>query len=84
MRLQHRRRESVPEVRRPRPASPIAETPDLTDLEDKARYHRDRAALYRARMHGSKPTSLERLEELERASAAADERLRTARRVGHG
>jgi hypothetical protein len=39
--------------------------------------------LYRAKMHGSKPTSVERLEELERASAAADERLRTARRVGH-
>ena len=58
-------------------------TPDLTDLENQARYHRDRAALYRAKMHGSKPTSVERLHELERASAAADERLRTARRVGH-
>ena len=58
--------------------------PDLTDLENQARYHRDRAALlYRAKMHGSKPTSVERLHELERASAAADERLRTARRVGH-
>jgi hypothetical protein len=58
-------------------------TPDLTDLENQARYRRDRAALYRAKMHGSKPTSVERLHELERASAAADERLRTARRVGH-
>ena len=37
-------------------------TPDLTDLENQARYHRDRAALYRAKMHGSKPTSVERLE----------------------
>jgi hypothetical protein len=55
--------------------------PDLADLEAKARYHRDRAALYRARMHGSKPTSVGRLEELERASAAAEERLRTARRA---
>jgi hypothetical protein len=56
-------------------------TPDLTDLENQARYHRDRAALYRARMHGNRPTSIERLEELERASRAADERLRTARRL---
>jgi hypothetical protein len=55
--------------------------PDLTELENNARYHRDRVALYRARMHGSHPTSVGRLEELERASAAADERLRTARRL---
>ena len=61
----------------------VMDTPDLTDLENQARYHRDRAALYRAKMHGSKPTSVERLHELERASAAADERLRTARRIGH-
>jgi hypothetical protein len=59
----------------------VKPTPDLTDLEDQARYHRDRAALYRARTHGSKPTSAARLEELERASTAADERLRTARRL---
>ena len=80
MRSIHRRKESATEVRRPRSAAPVAEAPDLTDLEDKARYHRDRAALYRARMHGSRPTSVGRLEELERASAIADERLRTARR----
>jgi hypothetical protein len=61
----------------------VMDPSDLTDLENQARYHRDRAALYRAKMHGSKPTSVERLHELERASAAADERLRTARRVGH-
>ena len=79
MRFLHQRKESATEVRRPRPAAPVAEGPDLTDLEDKARYHRDRAALYRARMHGSKPTSVGRLEELERAAAMADERLRTAR-----
>jgi hypothetical protein len=57
---------------------------DLTDLEDQARYHRDRAALYRARMQSSRPTSVGRLEELERAAALADERLRTARRTGRG
>jgi hypothetical protein len=67
--------------RRPPPAAPVAVAPDLTELEDNARYHRDRVALYRARMHGSHATSVGRLEELERASAAADERLRTARRV---
>jgi hypothetical protein len=73
----------VPEARRPPPAAPVAAAPDFSDLEDQARYHRDRAALYRARMHGSQPTSVARLEELERAAAAADERLRTARRLGH-
>jgi len=55
---------------------------DLSELEAQARYHRDRLALYRARMHGAHPTSVGRLEELERASAAADERLRTVRRLG--
>ena len=88
MRFLRRRRKSTaappaPDVRRPLPAAPVVVAPDLRDLEDKARYHRDRAALYRARMHGSQPTSVERIEELERLSAAADERLRTARRVGH-
>jgi hypothetical protein len=56
-------------------------TRELTDLENQARYHRDRLALYRARMHGAHPTSVGRLEELERAAAAADDRLRTARRL---
>lgn len=59
------------------------ERPDLSDLEAKARYHRDRLALYRARMHGSQPTSAGRLAELERAATAAEDRLRTARRTGH-
>jgi hypothetical protein len=88
MRFPRRRRESTPApvpIARPAPpAAPAASEPDLTDLEDQARYHRDRAALYRARMHGPRPTSVARLEELERASATAEERLRTARRLGHG
>jgi len=79
--------------RRKTPPAPPVETPaaprspkpppapDFTDLEDQARYHRDRLALYRARMHSSRATSLSRLEELEHASNAADERLRTARRL---
>ena len=54
---------------------------DLADLEAQARYHRDRLALYRARVQGPHPTSSTRLAELERTAAAADDRLRTARRV---
>jgi hypothetical protein len=50
-------------------------------LEAEARYHRERLALYRARVYNSKPTSVVRLRELERTSRAADARLRTAR--GH-
>ena len=87
MRLPWRRRAPAPPVppapRRPKPP-PVAPPPDLSDLENQARYHRDRLALYRARMHGSHPTSVGRLEELERASNAADERLRTARRLAGG
>jgi hypothetical protein len=48
-------------------------------LEAEARYHRDRLALYRARLLSSKPATPGRLRELERASRAADERLRAAR-----
>lgn len=55
---------------------------NLSDLEAQARYHRDRLALYRAKLHGPRATSIERLRELEQASTAADERLRTARRLG--
>ena len=69
---------AAPRAPKPPPA------PDFSDLENQARYHRDRLALYRARMHGSHATSLSRLEELEHASSAADERLRTARRLAKG
>ena len=54
--------------------------PDLSSLEAEARYHRDRLALYRARVLSAKPTSSGRLQELERTAAAADARLRHARR----
>ena len=88
MRLPWRRRPPVPRaapIRRPAaPPPPAAPAPaELGDLEAEARYHRDRLGLYRARMHGAHETSLERLRELERASAQADERLKTARRLGH-
>jgi hypothetical protein len=73
----------------PRPATPRAvaqvalPAPDLQQLEAEARYHRDRFALYRARVLSAKPASAARLRELERISTAADARLRhAARRVG--
>jgi tRNA(Leu) C34 or U34 (ribose-2'-O)-methylase TrmL len=46
------------------------------DLVAQSRYHAERLALYRARMHGSAPTSARHLQELERASQDADRRLR--------
>jgi hypothetical protein len=52
----------------------------LETLDAEARYHRDRLALYRARVYANKPTSVTRLRELERASAGADARLEHARR----
>ena len=54
--------------------------PDLTILEAEARYHRERLALYRARVLSAKPTSSGRLQELQRTAAGADARLRDARR----
>jgi hypothetical protein len=54
--------------------------PDLQELEAQARYHRDRLALYRARVLSAKPSSAARLLELERISTAADARLRHAAR----
>jgi hypothetical protein len=58
-----------------------ARNPAESRLEAEARYHRERLALYRARVYNSKPTSMTRLRELERTSRAADVRLRTAK--GH-
>jgi hypothetical protein len=55
-----------------------ARDPAANRLEAEARYHRDRLALYRARVYNSKPTSLSRLRELEHTSRAADARLRAA------
>jgi hypothetical protein len=70
----------------PGPASPPAvaraalPAPDLQELEAQARYHRDRLALYRARVLSARPASTARLRELQRTSAAADARLRHAAR----
>jgi hypothetical protein len=86
MRSRWRRKASAPPVKTVRhdpPARPPAAA-DLSDLEALARHHRDRLALYRARMQGSHPTSTVRLRELERAATAADDRLRAARRLADG
>jgi hypothetical protein len=45
-----------------------------------ARYDRERRDLYRAKIHGPRPTTPERLEELERACARSELRLRRAER----
>ncbi|MDP2712389.1 MAG: hypothetical protein Q8O56_14340 [Solirubrobacteraceae bacterium] len=47
----------------------------LEVLEAEARHHRQRLALYNARMLTGKPSSPMRLEELKRVSAGADARL---------
>jgi hypothetical protein len=82
MRAPWRRARSRPpaETRRPGPPVVASAPADLGDIEAEARYHRDRLALYRARMQASHPTSIVRLRDLERAAAAADDRLRSARR----
>jgi hypothetical protein len=50
----------------------------LEELSADARYHRERRDLYRAKMHGPRPTSPVRLRELERACALSESRLRRA------
>ena len=50
----------------------------MDDLKVDARHHRDRRDLYRAKMYGPRPASLDRLRELERACALSESRLRRA------
>ena len=70
-----------PSVPRPPDRRVVAlPAPDLRELEAQARYHRERLALYRARVLSAKPSSAARLRELQRESAAADDRLRHAAR----
>jgi hypothetical protein len=72
----------APSVPRPAPPPAVARAklpaPDLQQLEAEARYHRDRLALYRARVLSARPASAARLRDLQRTSAAADTRLRHA------
>jgi hypothetical protein len=70
----------TPPVSSPASLRLVLPAPDLQELEAQAHYHRDRLALYRARVLTAKPASAARLRELQRASAAADARLRHAAR----
>ena len=47
----------------------------LEELKADVRYRRERRDLYRAKMHGSRPTSPGHLRELERAFALSESRL---------
>jgi hypothetical protein len=51
----------------------------ILDLEREDRYHRERYALYRAKVYGPRATSSARLRELKLASQGAEQRLRRAR-----
>ena len=51
----------------------------IEELENEARYQRERYELYKAKQYGSRPTSEARMRELERLHQGADARLRAAR-----
>jgi hypothetical protein len=55
------------------------QTARLDQLRAEANYHRQRLDLYRARLYGARAGTLARLEEFQRASDTAAERLRRAR-----
>ena len=70
---------------RPRPRPTAAEREaslELERLEAEANYHRDRLALYHAKVITARPSSATRLRELQRASESADARLAHARQHG--
>jgi hypothetical protein len=71
-----------PAARRDRAPRPAEHDDELERLEAEARYHHDRADLYRARTisGSSAPTSPGRLRELERTATAAADRLQAAKR----
>ena len=50
----------------------------VDQLRAEARYHRQRLDLYRARMYGGRAVNLARLQEFQRTSDTAAERLRQA------
>ena len=56
----------------------MTESDHVADLRADARYARERHELYRAKMYGSRPTSMTRLRELERVAEAAAARLHHA------
>lgn len=53
-------------------------TDHLDDLRAQAQYARERYQLYKARSFGQRPTSEQRLRDLQRAHEQAEERLRFA------
>lgn len=59
---------------------PAVAAETLAELRHDAQHERDRLALYRAKVMGSRPTSLARLREIERSSERADLRLAHALR----
>ncbi len=60
----------------PRTGKDRARDSHLLDLQMQARYHRDRHRLYAARVGGSRPTSLSKLEDLRRVRELAEGSLR--------
>jgi hypothetical protein len=52
----------------------------IEELRAETRYHRQRLDLYRARLYGGRALSVARLEEFQRASDAAADRLDQAKR----
>lgn len=56
----------------------MSDSDHIAGLRAEAHLARERLDLYRAKMYGSRPTSMTRLRELERVSQAADARLRHA------
>jgi hypothetical protein len=54
----------------------------LEQLRVELRYHRERRDLYHAKVHGRRPTSLARLEELRRACDLAESRIRRLEQGG--
>ncbi len=70
-------------VRRKTPTAAEREAAnELERLEAEASYHRDRLALYHARVITARPSSPARLRELQRTSEAADARLAHAKTTG--
>ena len=55
------------------------ESAHLDELRTVAEYHRQRLDLYRAKLYSGRAVNLARLEEFQRASENAAERLRRAR-----
>jgi hypothetical protein len=52
----------------------------IEELQDEARYHRERYDLYKAKAYGARPTSESRLRDLERRHRGSEARLRQALR----